>query len=159
MRDLGRFRMLQCHAHALAIVLMAILFFSASVRAEVNVQGDPTAVRVVAKEATVSEVLNVLAIFGVRYDKSIGLDGVVNGTYRGPLEHVLSRVLNGYNYVIKMRRDGAIDVIVVGRTGDPPVAGRRPVEAERPGGREIENDFEGVRLLRWHNAARAHRGN
>jgi hypothetical protein len=144
------------YVRALVIGLVAILFSSAYVRAQVDVQGDPAAVRIVAKEASASEVLNALgAVFNVRYDTLIRLEGVVSGTYQGSLEHVLSRVLSGYNYVIKTRDGGIIDVIVSGKIG---VAGPRHLEVKRFDDRgETENDFEAIRLRRWQKAARAHR--
>ena len=59
-------------------------------------QGDLTAVEIVANQASISEVLNALtAKLYFRYDTSTDLDGVINGIYSGPLEHVLPRVLRG----------------------------------------------------------------
>jgi hypothetical protein len=108
-------------------VLFALVVASTSVSAEVKLQGDLRALRVVAKHAPVSEVLNALrANFNLQYDARISLDGVIDGTYGGAVEHVLSRVLRGYNYVIKTR-DGAVEVIVVGRAGGHPIAADPPV--------------------------------
>jgi hypothetical protein len=103
-------------------LLLALIACAPYARAEVRIQGDVTAVQVIANQAQVSEVLNALGKrFNVRYDALSSLDGVINGKYSGPLEQVLLRVLIGFNYVIKTR-EGAIEVIVVGRPGDTPVA-------------------------------------
>jgi hypothetical protein len=56
------------------------------------------------------------------------LDSVIGGTYRGPLDNVLGRVLRGYNYVIETH-EATIHVIVIGKAGSLPVAsGASPVE-------------------------------
>jgi hypothetical protein len=107
---------------ALAALLLALAMGATPVRSAVDVEGDATAVQVVARQAQISEVLVALsARFAMRYDTMINLDSVIDGTYRGPLGHVLARVLSGYNYVVSTR-EGRIEVIVVERVGSPPVA-------------------------------------
>ncbi len=121
-------RLLRC-LQASAIVLAAIVACSASARCEVSVQGTVAAVRVDAQQARLPEVLSALSTtLGVRYDSLIALDEViVAGTYSGTLEDVLMRVLTGLNYVIKTG-DGAVEVIIVGRPGQPPA----PITREPP---------------------------
>jgi hypothetical protein len=93
--------------------------------AEVNVQGSAAAVRVVTSQNSVAEVMSALgATFNIRYRSATPLDGAAQATYSGPVEQVLSRLLDGYNYVIKRKPD-AIEVIVLGRGGSiaiPPPA-------------------------------------
>ena len=85
--------------------------------AVVRVQGEATSVQIVAHQAQVSEVLSELSkTVDMRYDMSPDLDTAINGTYRGPLEDVLARVLSGYNYIIG-NREGRFEVIVIDRVG------------------------------------------
>jgi hypothetical protein len=84
----------------------------------VRVQLDAAAVRVEAHQTTIASVLSALAgAFNIRYRASIALDEVLNGTYAGSLGHVISRVLNGYNYVIKYE-SSQLDVIILGKRGE-----------------------------------------
>lgn len=117
-----------------ASLTLAALFFGLSLvsmpaRAAVSVQGNTALVQVVADQASVSEVLNALSsALGIRYDAMTKLDSVIGGTYRGPLDNVLGRVLRGYNYVIETH-EATIHVIVIGKAGSLPVAsGASPVE-------------------------------
>jgi hypothetical protein len=83
-----------------------------------RVQGDPKAVRVDTRQSTIADVLGALAAaFNIRYRSSIALNDVRNGTYSGPLRQVISRVLDGYNYVIKYE-DSKLNIIVVGKVGE-----------------------------------------
>ena len=104
---------------ASVIILLALLSCLASGRCEVSVKGTVGTVRIVAQQASLSEVLRALgANFKVRYDTFISVDDVIiSGTYLGRLEEVLGRVLSGLNYVIKTQ-DGTVEVIIVGRPGN-----------------------------------------
>jgi hypothetical protein len=95
-------------------------------RAEVEVQGSAAAVRVVTSQSTVADVLSALGgRFNMRYRSATPLDGAAQATYSGPVEQVISRLLDGYNYVVKRNPD-RIEVIVLGRSGNvaipPPAA-------------------------------------
>ena len=112
----------------------AFVLAAASARADVQVQGDPAAVHMEASQAPRSEILAALgSAFGLRYRTAVPLDGTFTGTHAGSLGYVLSRVLDGYNYVVKS--DGsAIEVIVVGARGSravPVAAAPPPVVAPR----------------------------
>jgi hypothetical protein len=87
----------------------------------VDVHGTLAAVRVDAQQARLPEVLSALSTtLGIRYDSFIALDEVIiAGNYSGTLEDVLMRLLTGLNYVIKTG-DGAVEIIIVGRSGQPP---------------------------------------
>jgi hypothetical protein len=88
------------------------------VRAEVHIEGTPTAVRITASQDAISDVLSAVATtFNVRFRTSIPLDAAAKGTYSGSLGQVISRLLDGYSYVIKKDQD-ATEIIVVGRRGD-----------------------------------------
>jgi hypothetical protein len=85
--------------------------------AGVSIKGDAAALEVNVHQATLAEVLAALGRFNIRYRSQSALNGMVDGTYAGSLGHVLSRVLDGYNYAIK-QSDAKLEVIVVGRRGE-----------------------------------------
>jgi hypothetical protein len=94
--------------------------------AQVRVEGNVAAIRLEAREAPVSDTLYALGTpFNVRYRTSLPLDGVINGTYTGSLAQVMSRLLEGYNYVVKTERD-TIEVVIVGKKGDRAVPIAQP---------------------------------
>ena len=104
---------------ALVLVLPPLACCAAA--AEVSVKGTAAALRVEAQQAPLSEVLSALeASLGVRHSSLVALDDVtVGGTYSGTLEDVLRRLLAGLNYVIATREE-AIEVVIVGRSGEAP---------------------------------------
>jgi len=103
-----------------------------SARADVKVHGDTTAVRIDASQASVSQVLAAIGTtFKIRYRTSTSLDTPINGTYTGSLGEVISRVLNGYNYVVKSQ-DGPIEITVLGRRGAQAIAAEPPPPPPSP---------------------------
>jgi hypothetical protein len=95
----------------IAGLLLAVLHGS-SVQAEIRVQGHANDVRVEARDATVAEILTALGErFAVRFRGTTGSRGVT-ATFEGPLRRVLTRVLDGYDFVIATH-DGGLDVIVM----------------------------------------------
>jgi hypothetical protein len=93
--------------------------------AEVYVEGSPAAVRVTTSQDTISDVLSAFAVtFNVKYRTEIPLDAAANATYSGSFGQVISRLLDGYNYVIK-RDQETIEIVVIGTRGKvsipPPV--------------------------------------
>jgi hypothetical protein len=98
----------------------------------VRVRGDITAVRIDARRTTIADVLAALnAAFDMSYRSSIVLDVEINGTYAGSLRRVISRVLDGYNYVIK-QDDAKLAVIIFGRRGERAVPVAMPVDPFHP---------------------------
>lgn len=92
----------------------------ASTNAEVRLRGDVGAIQIDAEHAKVGDILSELERgFGLRYHSAISIDNVVDGTYAGSLRQVLSRLLDGYAYVITNRNAG-IDVLVLGKAGERP---------------------------------------
>ena len=58
--------------------------------------------RVEARDAPVEEVLDALgASFGLRFRSTAPLNRRVTGIYVGSLQRVVSRLLNGYDFVMK----------------------------------------------------------
>ena len=94
-------------------------------RAEVHVEGNGAAVRVTIDHAALADVLSALATsFKVTYRTSVPLDAAADATYVGSLGQVMSRLLAGYNYVVKT--EGATtEIVILGRRGEiaiPPPA-------------------------------------
>jgi hypothetical protein len=85
-----------------ASALVILVVMAGTVRADVRVRGDPTAVQLDATRSNVAEVLSALeSAFRLRVNTSMVLDKPVGGAYTGSLANVLSRILQGYNYVIR----------------------------------------------------------
>jgi|ERR1700726_2679313 hypothetical protein len=86
-------------------------------RGSLRIEGDAAALHVEVQRTAIADVLAALKSFNVRYRSSIGLDKVLDGTYAGPLEHVVARLLNGYNYATK--HDGSrLEVTIFGKGGE-----------------------------------------
>jgi hypothetical protein len=100
--------------------------------ASVRIRGDMAAVRIDARRTTIADVLSALnAAFAMSYRSSIVLDEEINGTYAGSLRRVISRVLDGYNYVIE-QDDAKLAVIILGRRGERAVPVAMPVDPFHP---------------------------
>jgi hypothetical protein len=86
---------------------------SKAAHAQVQVGGQPEAVHIEARDATLREVLDALqANFDLRYRSNDVLDTRITGTFNGPLRRVAARILDGYDFVIKIT-PRAIDVLVM----------------------------------------------
>jgi hypothetical protein len=112
---------------ALPGILACVLV--ATARAEVHIDGTPAAVRITTSEDKIADVLAAVATtFNARYRTAIPLDARANATYSGSFGQVISRLLDGYNYVIKREQD-TIEIAVFGTRGEvaiPPPAPKAP---------------------------------
>lgn len=107
-------------------------------RAEVHVEGSPQAVRVTASYDTISDVLGAVAkTFNVQYRTSIPLDAPADATYTGSFGQVISRLLDGYNYVIK-RGQETTEIVVFGKRGAVVIV---PPKPEAPSGKSIVSQW------------------
>src|SRR5689334_1715809 len=81
--------------------------------AEARLTGTQTALTIEARDSSLREVLAALGEkFGLRLHNIAALDRRVDGTYAGSLQELLTRLLHGCDYV--MRLDGVpIEVIVL----------------------------------------------
>lgn len=103
-------------------IAFAAIMFQTSACAEVSVQADASAVRIVAKQSSLDDVLGALAAeLPIRYEARTDLQGTVTGTFNGALDQVLGRLLQSYNYVITSRGP-TIEVIILGKSDIPSVA-------------------------------------
>ena len=102
--------------------------------AEVHVEGSPAVVRVSTGRDTISDVLSALAAtFNVRYRTAIPLDAAADATYSGSLQQVISRLLDGYNYMVKTDDSKTTEIVVFGTRGkvvNPPKAPTDKPEVE-----------------------------
>ena len=111
-------------------ILLAALFHAESVRAEARVTGQPDAVRVEAHDTPVEEVLLALGeSFDLRYRSAASLSRRVTGTYVGSLPRVVTRLLNGYDFVLKTDA-GSVEVVVYGVANpEDALLAQKPVQA------------------------------
>ena len=73
-------------------------------------------------QATISDVLAaVTKTFNVKSRMAIPLEPAASASYSGSFEQVISRLLDGYNYVIKTEQ-GTTEIIVLGEHGAFPIA-------------------------------------
>src|SRR5262245_55158646 len=88
-----------------------------SAAAEVNVTGDSKAVQIEAHDASIEDVMAALgASFGLQYRGTATLDRRITGSYRGTLQHVIRRVLDGYDFIMKTNVDDIeVTVLKIGR--------------------------------------------
>jgi hypothetical protein len=104
-----------------AIVFSAILALLTPALAEIQIRGNPEAVTIEAHDTSVEEVLAALSrTFGLHYELSVNLDKRLSGTYIGPLSQALTRILEGYSFVLKTD-NRSIFVTVIGGPNVPAV--------------------------------------
>jgi hypothetical protein len=102
-------------ALALGIALAAAPTWS---HADTQVRGTPKAVVVVAQNASVKEILIALSdAFDVQFKASSNLDKRLTGTYEGTLQQAVSRILKGYDFVVKSGAAG-LEITLLG-AGEP----------------------------------------
>ena len=82
-------------------------------RAQVSVDGRPDAVHIEARDATLREVFDALQTkFGLHYRTDDALEKRKTGVFDGPLLRVTARMLDGYDFAMKVTPEG-IDVLVL----------------------------------------------
>jgi hypothetical protein len=102
-----------------------------AVSAEVHVEGNLSALRLTAGGDALSDVLSAFGrLSPVTTRTSVPLNDEISGAYSGSLSRVVSRLLDGYNYVIK-QDSGLTEIIVFGRRGEAAIAPRAPAPAAR----------------------------
>lgn len=112
---LARHRYQMCGPVALAIALVVPVVASASAR----VSGSAQSVAVDAQNSSIKEILSVLSKqLNLRVRSSVELDRQAAGTYQGSLSHVVARLLEGYNFIIKTNERG-VEVTVLGGQNNP----------------------------------------
>jgi hypothetical protein len=110
--------------------------------AEVRVSGRAGTLKIEARHATVDEILRVLQTsYKFRFVSSGVLSNQVNGTYTGSLPRVVSRLLEGHDYVMRSSAAGVqVSIISAGQ----PIAQQRQTSNEPV--KECKYD-DGVRVI------------
>jgi hypothetical protein len=112
---------------AVTLSFLALDSVAAGVAVRVDVEpggGGSGGVVVDASDATVAEVLTALGETGdVHYRSSIDLGRTVSGTYKGTLQQVVSRLLQGYNFTLQIS-DNRIEAVIIGLAGATPTMGQ-----------------------------------
>jgi len=90
-----------------------------SAGAEVNVTGDSNAVKIEANDASIEDVMSALgASFGLQYRGTATLDRRITGSYRGTLQYVIRRVLDGYDFIMKTNVDDIEVTVLTSKAGE-----------------------------------------
>ena len=99
---------------AFAIVSGTLLAVSGNAaRAQVRVDGSSDAVHVEARDVPLQDVLAALhAKFNLYYRTDDALETRKTGIFDGPLQRVLARILDGYDFAMKVTPQG-IEVLVL----------------------------------------------
>jgi len=100
-----------------AIIALGLLcVLPATSRAELRIEGNETALRVIADQAPVGEVLEALkAKFRLRY-RAIDSDRHVSGTISGTLHRVVVRLLDGHDFVVQRSAQG-VEILQIAPRG------------------------------------------
>jgi hypothetical protein len=114
------------HGHAIGLAAALLCCTVATARAEVHIEGGPEAVRVTASHEAVANILAAFAArFNIKYHSAISLDAAADGVYSGSLRQVISRLLDGCNYVIKSDKD-TFEILVLDKNGATAIAAPQP---------------------------------
>jgi len=97
----------------LAIASAMLLAGSGAALAQLQVDGKPEAVHVEARDVPLQDVLAALHDrFGLDYRSDDALETRKTGVFDGPLQRVAARILEGYDFAMKITPQG-IDVLVL----------------------------------------------
>ena len=81
----------------------------------VRVTGTAAKLQLELNDNTVDQALTELrSAFGLKCRCAISLDRRVTGLYQGNINRVLSRLLDGHNFVVKTSSSGDVELIVLG---------------------------------------------
>jgi hypothetical protein len=101
-------------ARAAIALSVALVMAPSLVLAKAQVRGSREVVSIETQNASIQEILTALgAAFDVQYRSSVNLEKQLTGTYEGSLQRVVTRVLEGYNFIVKTS-EGRIEIIVLG---------------------------------------------
>jgi hypothetical protein len=105
---------LLCRLFAFLIASGALLAVSGNAaRAQLSVEGRQDAVHIDARDVSLQEVLAALqAKFDLHYRSDDALETRKTGIFDGPLPRVTARILEGYDFAIKVTPQG-VDVLVL----------------------------------------------
>jgi len=99
-----------------AIAFGLLCALAGPARAELRIEGDEAALRVIADDAPVMDVLAALkAKFRLRY-RAIESGRHISGTISGTLHRVVVRLLDGHDFVVQRAADG-VEIVQIAPRG------------------------------------------
>jgi hypothetical protein len=88
-----------------------------SLGASLRVTGDPAEMKLEVRQTSLTSVLAALsAAYPVSFSSAVPLDELRDGAYAGPLHQLITRLLDGYDYVIKENNE-TLDIVILGKSG------------------------------------------
>jgi hypothetical protein len=120
------------HAWSFGLAMALACGLAPLARAEVHVEGSLSALRVSTGREAIADVLSAFAPLNVKYRSAVPLDAAAGAAYSGSLGQVMSRLLDGYNYVIRKDQD-TTEIIVFGRRGAVAIPPPAPTPAPAKG--------------------------
>jgi hypothetical protein len=119
----------RAHSHRqttrmVALIVAALASGQTPVFAGAVISGTPEAVTLNAQDTSIADILAGLGHdFDVHYRSSADLNRHLTGTYRGSLRQVVTRILDGYNFIVASIH-GGVEVTVLGKekAQTPPAA-------------------------------------
>jgi hypothetical protein len=97
-----------------AFACACLVLVPATARAEFQIEGGVTDVRLEATQAPMEEVFSALsAVYGVEITATSVPDQTVTGIYSGPLQRVISQLLGRYDFVLSVSPE-KIDIAFLG---------------------------------------------
>jgi hypothetical protein len=101
-------------------------------RAEVRIEGSAAAMRVSTNQDTIADVLSALNVaFKLRYRSAVPLSAAADATYSGSVRQVITHLLDGYNYLVKVDQE-TTEIIVLGHRGQAAIPAPAPKAAMTP---------------------------
>ncbi|HEU5272138.1 MAG TPA: hypothetical protein VFU97_00650 [Xanthobacteraceae bacterium] len=120
-----------CRAVGLALALALPLPLAA--HGEVQIEGDPAAVRITTSGNSIGDVLSALgAVFKLQNRSAIDLDAPAKPAYSGPIDRVIGSLLDGFNYAVK-KSEGQTEIMIFGRRGTVAIPAPAPKPSEAAG--------------------------
>jgi hypothetical protein len=115
------------HGCSLAVATVLACCVATAAPAEVRIEGNLRDLRVSTNGDALSDVLSAfITRLPVTYRAAVPLNRQINGNYSGSFSQVISRLLDGYNYIIK-NDQGLTEIIVLDEKGAAPVLPKVPV--------------------------------
>lgn len=111
---------------------MLICGAPATAGAEVRVEGSAASVHVSTDQDTIADVLSALgAAFRLRYRSAVPLSAAAGPAYSGSLRQVIARLLDGYNYLVKVDQE-TTEISVLGSRGQAAIPPAPAAKAAMP---------------------------
>jgi hypothetical protein len=108
---------------AAAVLTAALALSPLSAFAGAILSGTPQNVKIDAQNSSIEEILVMLGHhFNMHYSSSANLANQITGTYEGSIQHVVTRLLQGHNFIVKSSV-GRIEVTVLGTDKEPKTGG------------------------------------